>query len=54
MSEKGRNFLRCLFCGFAVYSNSYERNCAKCEKPMKFICKESEEKKDKKSKGGKN
>ena len=48
MITKDRNVLRCPQCGFVVYSNSYERTCAKCEEPMKFICKESDEKDDKK------
>lgn len=41
--SKDRNVMRCLKCGFGVYTNSEGRGCAKCETPMNFICKESEE-----------
>ena len=37
-----RNLLRCPKCGFAVYSGSSKRDCAKCDTPMIYICKEGE------------
>ena len=43
-----RNILKCPNCGASVYSNANERDCYKCEAPMIFVCKESEEVKVKK------
>lgn len=39
-----RNKLRCLYCGFAVWTESFERSCARCEREMVFIEKEFKEK----------
>lgn len=39
-----RNKLRCVSCGFAVWTDAYERICARCEEEMIFIEKEFKEK----------
>jgi len=43
MMVKYRNVLKCPHCGFEIYTQAFERNCAKCNTLMNFICKESED-----------
>lgn len=42
--KKNRNIFHCPFCGYGVYTESRDKNCARCDTTMDFVMKESEEK----------
>lgn len=46
---KNENELRCPECGFTIYTESRERNCARCKEIMIYIGKRQEEKNKKRN-----
>ena len=38
---RDRNVMKCPQCGFMVLTESFDRDCARCDFKMVYICKES-------------